>query len=157
MSSCKKCGGNDWKVNGISRRCRVCWNAWRREHRKKSPDKKDKKKIRIYHRTWYKNNKEKKLEQCKEYRKNNPHKVNELSSRNRAKKLRLTPLWANRKYIKLFYQLAKLEENRTNRKVEVDHIIPLGSKTVCGLHCEDNLQLLYLEDNRRKGVSYHTS
>lgn len=35
--------------------------------------------------------------------------------------------------------------------MEVDHIVPIKSDIVCGLHCIDNFQLMTREDNARKG------
>lgn len=67
-----------------------------------------------------------------------------------ARKLQATPSWINKRYIQMFYELAKMEEERTGRKVHVDHIIPLVGNNVCGLHCEQNLQLLFEEDNHLK-------
>jgi hypothetical protein len=72
----------------------------------------------------------------------------------RAKKLNATPTWANKKYIKLWYELAIMEEKRTGRKVHVDHIIPIRGKLVCGVHCEDNMQLLFAEDNCSKSNAF---
>ena len=37
---------------------------------------------------------------------------------------------------------------------QVDHIIPLQSDPVCGLHCWANLQLMSRADNRRKSNTY---
>jgi hypothetical protein len=37
---------------------------------------------------------------------------------------------------------------------EVDHIIPLNGKTVSGLHTANNLQVLTISENRRKGNSF---
>ena len=71
------------------------------------------------------------------------------SSCNQAK-----PDWANDKFMELWYKLAKVEERRTGKKVHVDHIIPLKGRNVCGLHCEDNMQLLFAEDNWSKGNSH---
>lgn len=62
-----------------------------------------------------------------------------------------TPMWANQKYITLFYEIAQLEKERTGKQVDVDHIIPLRGKTVSGLHVEHNLQLMFKSDNSRKG------
>lgn len=64
------------------------------------------------------------------------------------------PSWANKKYISLFYKLAKIESERTGREVHVDHIVPLKGKLVSGLHCEYNLQLMYSNDNIRKSNSF---
>jgi hypothetical protein len=56
-----------------------------------------------------------------------------LSSLNRVKKLSRLPKWANLAKIKEIY--AKCPQG-----LEVDHIIPLKGKNVCGLHVENNLQ-----------------
>ena len=64
------------------------------------------------------------------------------------------PPWAKKKYIEIWYEMARLEGVRTGRAVHVDHIVPLTSKIVCGLHCEDNMQLLFAEDNVAKSNKF---
>lgn len=52
------------------------------------------------------------------------------------------------KTINDFYKLAK------EKGMEVDHIVPLNSDMVCGLHCIDNFQFLTREENARKSNKY---
>lgn len=56
-----------------------------------------------------------------------------------------SPLWADLDAIKDVYLEAEYMQ------MHVDHIIPLRSKLVCGLHVWDNLQLLTPKANLAKG------
>ena len=85
------------------------------------------------------------------HRKKYPQKIQARTNAYRALMRSRQPAWANQRYINLFYQIAQLESKATGKIVEVDHIYPLRGKTVCGLHVEDNMQLLFKSDNCRKG------
>ena len=104
----------------------------------------------------YQDNREYIDKQNAEWAKANPHVGNARSKKRRANKLNAQPAWTNEGYIKLFYKGAKIQEELTGRKVHVDHIVPLQGKAVCGLHCEDNLQWLFAEDNQRKSNHFET-
>lgn len=58
-----------------------------------------------------------------------------------------TPKWANRVAIKEIYK------NCPN-DCHVDHIIPLNSELVCGLHVETNLQYLSVKNNIKKSNKF---
>jgi phage terminase large subunit-like protein len=69
----------------------------------------------------------------------------------KASKLNATPSWFEKDAV-----LAVYTESATRSKTEgvlyhVDHIVPLQSKLVCGLHCLANLQILTSAENIRKG------
>lgn len=100
-----------------------------------------------WHREYAARNKEQINKNKQKWKSNNKHKVTEDAALRRARKRQAIPIWANQKYIALFYEGAKIEEKRTGKKVHVDHIIPLKHDLVCGLHCEDNMQLLFATDN----------
>ena len=85
------------------------------------------------------------------WQRKNPDKVRAYGAEYRARKINATPSWANQEYIRLWYEVARLEELRTGRKCHVDHIVPLNSPIVCGLHIETNLCVMFAEDNIRKG------
>ena len=69
-------------------------------------------------------------------------------ARRRIARITSTPAWADQELIDLIYQVA------ADRKLEVDHIVPLQGKTVCGLHVHYNLQLLTESENSAKHNKY---
>lgn len=74
-----------------------------------------------------------------------------------AMKLLRTPSWLTkeeRKQIADVYREARRLTKETGVKHVVDHIIPLRGKTVSGLHCLANLQILTEVENREKWNSY---
>ena len=100
-------------------------------------------------RTWYGLNRDQVKEQKKKWRKGNKHKINAYGAKRRAIKLQATPSWANHAIIEGMYAIA------ARRGQHVDHIVPLINDLVCGLHVEDNLQLLEPIENLRKGNTFH--
>lgn len=55
---------------------------------------------------------------------------------------RATPSWANHFFIEEAYELAKKRSQVTGVRWEVDHIVPIKSDRVCGLHVEHNLRVI---------------
>lgn len=68
----------------------------------------------------------------------------------RARKYRATPKWANPFFIGEIYHLAALRTKMLGFPWHVDHIVPLRSPLVCGLHVENNLQVIPAADNYAK-------
>lgn len=104
---------------------------FQREYRKKNPD---------LPRKW-----------AKKWREANKDKRNADWYNREAKKLQATPAWANHKAIALIYEEAQFATEFFGVPYHVDHIVPLRSKLVCGLHWEGNLQVLKSELNVEKG------
>jgi hypothetical protein len=130
---------------------------WRKANRKR---------INELSMAWYMRNKEKATLTRKNYTLANPERVRERRLRNyaknsdrytaalalyRAKKRKATPVWANSFFIGEAYHLAKLRTKMLGFPWHVDHIVPLKSKQVCGLHVENNLRVIPGVENIRKG------
>lgn len=71
------------------------------------------------------------------------------AARRSAKMLR-TPSWADLTAIQAIYKQARRLTHQTGVEHHVDHVIPLQSKLVCGLHVHTNLQILTGSENIRK-------
>lgn len=69
----------------------------------------------------------------------------------RAAKLQATPSWASEALILAIYEECQLRSEETGIVHHVDHVVPLISDIVCGLHCEDNMQILPASVNLSKG------
>jgi hypothetical protein len=68
-----------------------------------------------------------------------------LTGARRALQKKATPKWTDKRLMRGIYERA-VEAGLT-----VDHVVPLKSPLVCGLHCEDNLSPIPATDNTRKG------
>lgn len=65
-----------------------------------------------------------------------------------------TPSWADRDAMELLYIEARGLTATTGIKHEVDHIIPLQGKKVCGLHVSWNLRVITKAANIRKHARF---
>jgi hypothetical protein len=84
------------------------------------------------------------------YAKANRHIYNAIAAKRRAAKLQATPSWADTAAIKAIYEQALFMSKVLGEKQHVDHIYPLISDEVCGLHVAANLQILSATDNIKK-------
>jgi hypothetical protein len=110
----------------------------------------NKDKTRASVRKWTQANRDKCNALASAYMKANPHKNSAKAARSRATRLLATPAWANEFFIKEAYHLAALRTKMFGFKWHVDHVVPLRSKVVCGLHCEANLEVIPSTDNLKK-------
>ena len=76
------------------------------------------------------------------------------SARYRAKKQQATPKWVSAVSLAVIYKRAKEISEETGVPHHVDHIVPLNSKLVCGLHVPANLQIIPWYENVRKGNKF---
>lgn len=87
---------------------------------------------------------DKKKAQNREYHKKYPWYHNAFHWKSR----KAMPPWADKEEILRIYREAY------ELGMEVDHIVPLNSSTVCGLHIPINLQIISREENLAKRNHY---
>lgn len=125
-------GANPEKVIAQGRR-------WRRDNIEKARAKVAK---------WQVANREKASAASSAWAKAHPEKVTAYCAKRRADKLRATPAWACMVAIAAVYAEAK------RVGATVDHVVPLRSALVCGLHVGANLKVISKAENSAKGNRY---
>ena len=119
--------------------------AMKKVYRENNPEK-----VQEYRKSQYVKMRDIELARMKEWRKSNPHLVNAATARRNAAKLNATPEWANKEKMEEMYKESARITIETGIVHHVDHIVPLQSKHVCGLHCEFNLQVMTGSENQSK-------
>ena len=136
--------------------CRVCENkrtkerlsnplkreSWLNNHRKRRANLSDEKKEQIRQRGLA-------------YAKRNKHMFLRRTRERQLKCKNAIPKWVENDFEKFFmkeiYHLSKLRSELTGVDHQVDHIVPITSDLVCGLHCSDNLRIITRIENQSKG------
>lgn len=80
-----------------------------------------------------------------------------MAGERRAAKVNATPSWltkADREDIAELYERAAELTAATGERHEVDHVVPLRSSVVCGLHVPWNLEVIKAYKNRAKSNSF---
>lgn len=158
---------------GLAHKCRACAKIYNDEYRKKNREKEkengrkyyeaNKEKVKANAMKWaaanrdkvckkgkryYAENKEKHSQLTKKWRETNIDRARALCMLYYTTKMQAFPRWADKDKIQSIYSEA------ARLGMHVDHIVPLRSKVVCGLHCEFNLQPLPGSENSKKGNRY---
>jgi hypothetical protein len=157
--TCNSCGTiksknsfyrNKTTADGFQYKCKECSKQLATERRLANKDKNTE-----YRKTYYISNKTAILKQQKNYRSVKQGLINANKAKRRADKLKATPNWSDKDAIRRMYIVAKFMNEKLGEDYQVDHVIPLKGKSICGLHCETNLQLLSARENRIKGSSFN--
>lgn len=134
MKCCTKCGTNkpheDFHKNkrmsdGLQTQCKEC-------HRS----------VKL---AWQSRNKEKASSYVSEWGKRHPERSYAKRVSRRKYERQSIPLWYEKEAVANVYKKA------AEFGFQVDHIVPLKGRSVCGLHCWANLQLLDKSLNASKG------
>lgn len=138
---------NKNKKDGYHCHCKECSKAFKKVWKEANKDR-----VAAYDKEWQESNKDKKSANYKKWQQTNKGVVNAYNSKRRADEKAATPVWANLEKIKSLYNVAHYFDWISGGFVKhhVDHIVPLRGKNVCGLHVENNLQILIDKDNLRK-------
>jgi hypothetical protein len=161
MKVCSRCGEEKPLTEFYARqgRCKPCRAAINREAYAANPRPKLEKNKRWHEanhdrrlehgREWYARNAESQRKRTLDRAKETPEVYAEYAAKRRADERKATPPWADRQAIAAVYREAR-KRREAGEDVHVDHVVPLTSELVCGLHVEHNLEIIPAFDNRSK-------
>lgn len=103
-------------------------------------------------REWMRKNPERmKQIRARAYEKYRPKAIARAIERKQRKR-RAMPQWADKQAIQCFYDESRRMTAESGVKYVVDHIVPLKSKIVCGLHVAANLRIITAFENGAKAA-----
>jgi len=118
--------------------------TWRKQHYQNSAEKR-----KANAREWYVNNPDRARASRKAWAEANKGLVAAHKAARKKAVKQATPLWVDMRAIELVYERAADLKDK-GEDVHVDHIVPIKSAIVCGLHVPWNLQILPAVVNIRK-------
>ncbi len=143
-------------TDGLCYTCRECAKARSARWKRDNPTAwvewftANRERLRESFRQWRTDNAERHRENYRSWAKSNPDRVLANVRHRELAKARATPKWSNKRSMLPFYTEACRLTRDTGIKHEVDHIVPLRGRTVCGLHVAWNLQVITRAMNKRK-------
>lgn len=123
----------------------------RRKHRVENMTPEQIERRRARDRVRYQATKDQYRAEWRRWARNNRAKVNADEAARKAEKRRATPAWADHVAITAVYAEAERLTRETGIEHDVDHIVPLRSPIVCGLHVHWNLRAIPTSENCEKG------
>lgn len=154
---CVRLQAADWRTNNrVASRAIYAKSYQENKEQILAQNKLDTTKNNEYSKVYRDNNKEQRRLSGEKWRAKNKVLTCFLANARRARKLQATPKWAEaeQKQIEALYREAARLQEETGVKYHVDHIIPLQSELVCGLHCLANLQILTQHENNVKSNKF---
>jgi hypothetical protein len=145
---CVECMKQDWRTDNEKRKLKPKSEAAKEAGRRYYERNHEMVKARANART-----PEEKQAWKKIHKQRNPDYYNVLTSLRKRRHRNATPKWLTRKQkeeIKQLYVIAVTMTKTTGERYVVDHIVPLISNEVCGLHVPWNLRVITQEENLQK-------
>ena len=145
---CVECRKEDWRADNEKRKLRPKSEAAKEAGRRYYERNREVVKARANARP-----PEEKKSWKKIHKQRNPDYYNVLTSLRKRRHRNATPKWLTRKQkeeIKQLYLIAVTMTKTTGERYVVDHIVPLISDEVCGLHVPWNLRVITQEENLKK-------